>query len=174
MTKATKYKEAILIAQEAVGDIEDTHLKITAFKTILEDLLNTKNSFSEKTENASKKFHSSSPAKEKKKIVQASTSAEKLSKSLNISCEELMLIYNVDNNDTYYITCDFGNDVGKSSQIQFVLLDLLANNILNGSKKLHTKEVISHMKSFGFGDLPNLNFNLRSLKPILVNIDLIN
>jgi len=164
------YKNAIKIAEESVKNIEDIKLKITAFKVILEDILNNKENGKierKESEAIGKKYNYT----KHQKINSDNEEKRKLTEYFKVKSDELDLVYDVDSNRSIIVTCDFGNETGKSSQVQYVLLYLIANYILGGKRRCLTSEIIKKMKLFGFSELPNLNVYLRSVKPILVKVN---
>lgn len=166
MKDAKEYAKAVQIAEEAIKEISDPKLKLEAFRTILEDLLQkkfTRESLVQEPDDAK-------VGEEKSSIEEAETSVQKrkLAQFLQMPITDLELIYSFDEEGSFRITCDFNNDLGKGGQIQYVLLYTLANYALTGNRKCQSLKVIRSMKDYGFGNLPNINAYLRSVKPSLV------
>jgi hypothetical protein len=170
MTKTEHYQEAIKVAEDAVKNISDPQLKMTAFKVLMEDFLKSKqeNQLSTTTSNDKKEMVS----------IKAETNDDitnqfkkKLANSLKVGSGNLDFVYNIKDDGSFSIICDFGHDLGKSSQIQYVLLCLLANYHLTGERTIFSSQVLKKMKQFGFAELPNLNVYLRSIRPALVHLN---
>ena len=58
---------------------------------------------------------------------------------LSITPELVDHVYDVSEEGSFTVTCDFGNDIGKWSQIQYVMMAALANYILTGKKNVRSR-----------------------------------
>ncbi|MFA5091846.1 MAG: hypothetical protein WC483_04665 [Candidatus Paceibacterota bacterium] len=66
------------------------------------------------------------------------------------------------------IIADFGSKLGKLKQIQYVLLYLYGNNVLNKRTVCMSRTVLESMRTVGFGVLPNINPYLRSVPTLII------
>lgn len=157
-----KYEQMARIVEDSVKNISDPKLKLEAFRTIFEDLLKKEKPKSPTPEkSASRKIDETLVRKE---VSQDNTFLKKI----ELSPEELELIYRIDGNN-FEIVCNFESN-SKWQQIQFVFLTLFGNYTMTKNRRMLSQEVLKKMKAEGFGDLPNLNSFLRELEPKFIYI----
>jgi|GEM_PF-5372825 len=172
-TDIKSYEKAVKIAENSVKNMKDVELRKTAFKVILENLIKGGEYIKKDYEMevvVPPEPSISTESKKLKRLDIRNRLKKILSDFLKISSDDIGLVYEILEDGSFEITCNFGNETGKSSQVQYVLLYLLANFIINKKRKCKSLEIIRKMKNFGFGGLPNINAYLRSLKPILVRV----
>lgn len=168
MRDTKNYAEAVQIAERAIKEINDPKLKLEAFKTILEDLLQKKRTKAPTpSASATAKEEDESFGEE----IEKNGQKVKLARFLQMPVADIDLIYSFDEEGNFRITCDFNNELGKSGQIQYVLIYSLAYFALTGHRKCQSLKIIRSMKDYGFGNLPNINAYLRSVKPSLIIVN---
>ena len=155
MEEKSKYEEFVKLAESSVQSISDPQLKVEAFKKILEDLL-------KKEETNSKSLIKS---KDDSKILKLDKikSNSLTQDNPEITQEELELVYRIEGSEIE-IVCNFESN-SKWQQVQYVFLSLFGNYLVTGNRSMLSQQIISKMKSRGFGELPNLNVFLRELEP---------
>lgn len=159
------YSEAVKEAEESVRGIADPKLKLIAFETILKKIL-SEDVFSKDI--IQHTLIDEKPQLEKKEFSKLST---KIANSFNIDTKKLELIYNIDEEKgTCRIVSDFQHNIGKWSQINFVLLKLMGNFIITGERKSYSLPIVREMKDYGYGDLPNINPFMRTISPQIVHV----
>ena len=146
MRDTNELKKAIKTAEEAVEDMHDPILKTAAFQTILKELLPKQK---EETNQSEQKFSSFSQG------------------NVNVNQTMPLEVFQT-TSDGFKIIANFGKDVGKSKQIQYVLLYLYANKLQTGQRVCLSKIVQKAMKTCGFGELPNLNAYLRAVPNLVI------
>lgn len=162
------YSEAVKEAEDAVKEIVDPKLKIVAFETILKNIISVSSSVREAAP--------STPQTEKieEKPVQNSSQIllNKFTTSLGIDAKQVGLIYGINEDaQSFRIVSNFQHNIGKWSQIHFVLLKLMGNFIKNGQKKSRSNLIIREMKDYGYGGLPNINPFMKTISPLIVHVD---
>lgn len=169
--KAIDYTHAVRTAENSVKEISDPKLKLIAFETILKDLISNN---SNKNEDEQLTQLKKTPKYEGNKIKKQDTECDlkiKFAEVIKIGTDEVDLVFNINEDDiSYSIVTDFQYNTGKWSQINFVLLSLLAEYIVNGKRKSYSHPILHSMKKYGFGELPNINAFMRSVSPQLVHV----
>jgi len=161
------YSEAVKEAEKSVKNMIDPKLKMVAFETILKDIL------SEDVPVKEIMPLQSSPKQELKKEAgkKSSNLLNKFVTSLKIDFKQVGLIYNInEETQTFRIVSDFQHNIGKWSQINFVLLKLFGNFIKGGQRKSHSLHIVREMKDYGYGGLPNINPFMKTISPQIVHV----
>jgi hypothetical protein len=162
------YSDAVKEAEDAVKDIADPKLKIVAFETILKNILSTSVNIAE----TEQMHHQPEKIEEKPARSNSLSLLNKFATSLGIETKQVGLVYSI-NEDTqsFRIVSNFQHNIGKWSQIHFVLLKLMGNFIKNGQKKSYSNLIIREMKDYGYGGLPNINPFMKTISPHIVHVD---
>jgi len=161
------YSDAVKEAEDAVKDIADPKLKIVAFETILKNILSISATINE----TAQAHHQPEKIEEKPTHSNSLSLLNKFATSLGIDTKQVGLVYGI-NEDTqsFRIVSDFQHNIGKWSQIHFVLLKLIGNFIKTGEKKSYSVSIIREMKDYGYGGLPNINPFMKTISPQIVHV----
>ena len=161
------YSEAVKKSEEAVKEIYDPKLKLIAFETILKDVLSNKSPSNLNSKNSKIAEHET-----KKKSIKENQIMNKFVSFTGIQSKDLELVFQIyEDKKTFKIVSDFQYDLGKWSQITFVLLRLFGNYLINNDRKSLSLPVIREMKNYGYGKLPNINAFMRTISPSIVHVE---
>ena len=147
-TDIKSYEKAVKIAENSVKNMKDVELRKTAFKVILENLIKGGEYIKKDYEMevvVPPEPSISTESKKLKRLDIRNRLKKILSDFLKISSDDIGLVYEILEDGSFEITCNFGNETGKSSQVQYVLLYLLANFIINKKRKCKSLEIIRKM-----------------------------